>query len=207
MKSIFVYIIVFLLSVSAVFSQNRKEQMREIKKFQKELDEEYSSPSTTPLRGENLKNFSGHPFFPVNLKYCVTATLEKIDGARPFEIQTSSGKTKTYQEYGTLHFTLEGQPCTLTVYVSLALLKDPAYRDYLFLPFRDATNGTDTYGGGRYLDLRIPKGKTVTVDFNKAYQPYCAYNAYDYSCPVVPAENTLPIRIEAGMKYWGADDH
>ncbi len=201
MKNICIYSFVFLLNFTTAFSQSRREQLREIKKFQKELNKEYRTPSTTPLRAENLKNFTQHPFFPANLKYRVQATLEKIAGAPPFEIQTSSGKTKTYQEYGKLHFSVEGKPYTLTVYVSPALMKDPAYSDYLFLPFHDATNGTETYGGGRYIDLRIPKGKTLTVDFNKAYQPYCAYNAYDYSCPIVPVENTLPIRIEAGVKY------
>ncbi|MBV2166535.1 MAG: DUF1684 domain-containing protein, partial [Kaistella sp.] len=66
---------------------------------------------------------------------------------------------------------------------------------------RDETNGTDTYGGGKYLDLRIPKGKEIVIDFNQSYQPYCAYNAYDYSCPIVPEENFLPVKIEAGVKY------
>ena len=80
-------------------------------------------------------------------------------------------------------------------------MKTPGYEDYLFLPFRDETNGTDTYGGGKYLDLRIPKGKEIVIDFNQSYQPYCAYNAYDYSCPIVPEENFLPVKIEAGVKY------
>ena len=80
-------------------------------------------------------------------------------------------------------------------------MKTPGYEDYLFLPCRDETNGTDTYGGGKYLDLRIPKGKEIVIDFNQSYQPYCAYNAYDYSCPIVPEENLLPVKIEAGVKY------
>ncbi|MBP7982432.1 MAG: DUF1684 domain-containing protein, partial [Kaistella sp.] len=75
------------------------------------------------------------------------------------------------------------------------------YEDYLFLPFRDETNGKETYGGGKYIDLRIPDGNEIVIDFNQSYQPYCAYNAYDYSCPIVPEENFLPLRIEAGVMY------
>ena len=65
----------------------------------------------------------------------------------------------------------------------------------------DATSGTETYGGGRYMDLRIPKNDEIIIDFNKAYHPYCAYNAFDYNCPIVPEENWLKIPIEAGVKY------
>ena len=89
----------------------------------------------------------------------------------------------------------------LTVYQSLALLDDPEYQDYLFLPFKDETNGKDTYGGGRYLDLRIPQNDELIIDFNKAYHPFCAYNATDYSCPIVPQNNWLQLPIETGVKY------
>ena len=80
-------------------------------------------------------------------------------------------------------------------------MKTRGYEDYLFLPFRDETNGKETYGGGKYIDLRIPDGNEIVIDFNQSYQPYCAYNAYDYSCPIVPEENFLPLRIEAGVMY------
>ena len=87
------------------------------------------------------------------------------------------------------------------MYQSIDLLKNPKYKNYLFLPFKDATNGTDTYGGGKYLDLEIPKARTIIIDFNQSYHPYCAYNAYDYNCPIVPEENNLPIEIKAGVMY------
>ena len=80
-------------------------------------------------------------------------------------------------------------------------MQTAGYEDYLFLPFRDETNGKETYGGGKYIDLRIPDGNEIVIDFNQSYQPYCAYNAYDYSCPIVPEENFLPLRIEAGVMY------
>lgn len=177
------------------------KEYTEIENFQKELNEEYSNEKTSPLRGENLKKFTEHPFFSMDLKWRVTAKLVKTDNAEPFEIPTSSGKTKKYKEYGKLYFKIDGKQQVLTVYQSLALMKNPEYIDYLFLPFRDLTNGKETYGGGRYIDLKIPKTSEIIIDFNKAYQPYCAYNATDYNCPIVPKENWLNIRIESGVMY------
>jgi hypothetical protein len=91
------------------------------------------------------------------------------------------------------------------VYQNLGLLKNPEYEDYLFLPFNDYTNGNETYGGGRYLDVRIPKGNTMVLDFNKAYNPYCAYT-YGYSCPVPPRGNSLETEINAGIKFEEIED-
>ena len=89
----------------------------------------------------------------------------------------------------------------LTIFQSQDLIKKPEYEDYLFLPFGDLTNTKETYGGGKYLDLKIPKSDKIILDFNQSYQPYCAYNAFDYNCPIVPKENKLKVRIEAGVKY------
>ncbi|MEY8761791.1 DUF1684 domain-containing protein [Chryseobacterium tongliaoense] len=196
------YILIFFLFPWLVFSQKTaSKEIKEIKKFQKELNAEYLNPKETPLRGDNLTRFKKHPFFPIDLKYRVVAKIVKTENAEPFEIPTSSGKTKTYREYGKLNFELDGKPYTLTLYQSLDLIKQEKYKDYLFLPFRDATNGKETYGGGKYMDLTIPEGNTVVLDFNQSYQPYCAYNAYDYNCPVVPDENKLPVEIRAGVMY------
>jgi uncharacterized protein (DUF1684 family) len=195
------YIFIFLLLPLLVFSQKISKEESEVKKFQKELNEEYLNPKETPLRGDNFTNFKAHPFFPINSKYRVTAKFTKTENAEPFELPTSSGKTKSYKEYGKATFELDGKSYTLTLYQSLTLIKQKKYKDYLFLPFRDATNEKETYGGGKYMDLTIPKGNTIVLDFNKSYQPYCAYNAYDYNCPIVPEENKLPIEIRAGVMY------
>lgn len=184
-----------------IFSQKNSKEESEVKKFQKELNEEYLNPKETPLRGDNFTNFRAHPFFPINSKYRVTAKFVKTENAEPFELPTSSGKTKSYKEYGKATFELDGNSYTLTLYQSLALIKQKKYKDHLFLPFRDATNEKETYGGGKYMDLTIPKGNTIVLDFNKSYQPYCAYNAYDYNCPIVPEENKLPVEIRAGVMY------
>lgn len=195
------YIFIFLLFPLLIFSQKISKEETEIKKFQKELNAEYLNPEETPLRGDNFKNFKQHPFFPINLKYRVTAKFEKTENVEPFDLPTSSGKTKPYREYGKATFQLDGKSYTLTLYQSLDLIKQKKYKDHLFLPFRDATNEKETYGGGKYLDLTIPKGKTIILDFNKSHHPYCAYNAYDYNCPVVPEENKLPVEIRAGVMY------
>lgn len=196
------YIVLFLILPLWTFCQKTiSNEEKDIQKFQKELNAEYLNPKETPLRGDNFKNFKEHPFFPVNMKYRVTAKFVKSKDTKPFELPTSSGKTKSYQEYGKATFTLDGKPYTVTLYQSLALIKQKKYKEDLFLPFRDATNEKETYGGGKYMDLKIPKGNTIVLDFNKSYHPYCAYNAYDYNCPIVPEENKLPVEIRAGVMY------
>lgn len=196
------YIILFLLLPLWFFSQKKmSKEEQEVQKFQKELNAEYLNPKSTPLRGDNFKHFKGHPFFPFDAKYRVTAEFVKSKDTQPFELPTSSGKTKTYQEYGKATFTLDGKPYTVTLYQSLDLIKQEKYKDYLFLPFRDATNEKETYGGGKYMDLKVPKGNTIVLDFNQSYHPFCAYNAYDYNCPIVPEENKLPVEIRAGVMY------
>ncbi len=200
MKRISLTIFLFIL-VSCSKSIYQHFDEKSVSTFQQELNAEYHNPKESPLRVENFQKFKEHPFFPVNPHFAVTAKLIKTENAQPFEIPTSSGKTKKYREYGKLYFKFNGKKYTLTVYQSLALIEKPEYKDYLFLPFKDLTSGKETYGGGRYLDLRIPENDEIYLDFNKAYHPYCAYNAFDYNCPVVPKENWLNIRIEAGVKY------
>lgn len=199
MKNILILLISFL-AISCV-SKIAEKETADIKKFQNQLNAEYRNPKKTPLRGSNFSDFREHPFFPINLKYKITAKFTKTENAQSFELPTSSGKTRTYREFGKATFVLEGQELTLTLYQNLALIKKNKYKDHLFLPFRDATNSIETYGGGKYMDLKIPTGEVIVLDFNKSYQPYCAYNAFDYNCPIVPAENILPIRIEAGVMY------
>lgn len=195
------FALLFLFSFLMGFSQSQKEQLKQIRKFQKDLNKLYLNKDETPLRGDNFTHFKAHPFFPIDLKYRVKAILVKAENPQPFEIPTSSGRTQQYCEYGKAYFTIDGKPYVLAIYQNLRLIATEKYRNHLFLPFRDATNGKETYGGGKYLDLEIPEGDTIVIDFNQSYQPYCAYNAYDYNCPIVPEENTLPVEIWAGVMY------
>ena len=182
-------------------AQTKKENLEAVEKFQNELNAEYLNPKESPLRGSNLTNFKKHPFFPINLKYRVKAKLTKTENPIPFELPTSSGRFQKFREYGTAEFEIDGKKYALTIYQNLRLIEMDKYKDHLFLPFRDETNGKETYGGGKYMDLRIPKGDEIVLDFNQSYQPFCAYNAFDYNCPIVPEKNKLPVRIEAGVMY------
>lgn len=198
MKKIVFYLLIFLIPVLN-FAQ--KKEIKDIQKFQKELNREYLDKNETPLRDDNFTNFKAHPFFPIDLKYRVTAKFVKNESPEPFELPTSSGKSKKYQQYAKAYFTIDDKEYVLNIYQSLDLMKTEKYKDHLFLPFGDATNNKETYGGGKYIDLKIPEGNTIVIDFNQSYHPYCAYNAYDYNCPVVPAENKLPVEIRAGVMY------
>lgn len=101
--------------------------------------------------------------------------------------------------YAKLYFEINGEERVLTLYQNQRLKDDEKYGDYLFLPFGDETNGIDTYGSGRFMDMKIPDTDVVYIDFNKTYNPLCAYN-HKYSCPRPPEENMLDIKIEAGVK-------
>jgi hypothetical protein len=140
-------------------------------------------------------------FYPANESYLVKCKFVATKGGEPFEIPTSAGTTKTYTKFGEFRFKLNGKKQKLAVYRSLALLNHPIYKDYLFIPLKDKTNGVETYGGGRYLGLFMKDvaGEEIILDFNKAYNPYCAFSD-GYSCPIPPQENHLNIRIEAGEK-------
>jgi uncharacterized protein len=118
-------------------------------------------------------------------------------------MQTHSGKIKQYFKYGFITFTLNNKPYKLYIYQSESLMHKEGFEDYLFLPFTDNTNYKTTYGGGRYLDFKLGdiKNNILELDFNKCYNPYCAY-AEGFSCPIPPAENSLQTTIEAGEKLW-----
>lgn len=142
-------------------------------------------------------------FYAPDSTYRVTATVELTPKAEPFEMPTYNGKTRTHVSYATLSFVLNGKKQQLTLYRNLNMIRLPEYRDYLFLPFKDATSAKETYGGGRYMDLRkgdIQDGH-VTLDFNKAYNPYCAYQE-GYPCPIPPKHNVLSVAVEAGEKVY-----
>ena len=114
-------------------------------------------------------------------------------------MKTSTSRLPEYKKYGTLYFEIDGKKRKLNLYQNVELIKKPGFEDYLFLPFSDLTCGKESYIGGRYIDMRFPKSDTVLIDFNTAYNPYCAYN-HKYSCPIVPLENDLDVAILAGVK-------
>tara|TARA_B100001248_G_C27386390_1_gene459892 strand:- start:254 stop:862 length:609 start_codon:yes stop_codon:yes gene_type:complete len=166
--------------------------------FQTSLNALFKDASRSPLKPENLKTFKGLSFFPVDSSFVVVAKLKRTNTSNFFEMKTSTTRLSKERVFGILSFKIKGLDYTLKVYQSESSLLESS--DYLFLPYLDATNGLTTYGGGRYIDLTIPDGDHIWLDFNKSYNPYCVYNAR-YSCPIVPRENFLPIKVEAGVMY------
>lgn len=141
-------------------------------------------------------------FFAVNEKYKVTARFEKPGDSKWFNMETSGAIKKTFRIYGILHFAINDTPVTLNIYQSQNLMNVNEYKDHLFLPFTDLSSGEETYAAGRYIDLSTGDiaGNKVVIDFNKAYNPYCAYVSGKYNCPIPPKENQLPVAIPAGEK-------
>ncbi len=182
-------------------SQNlhaQNEYMATILEFQHELNEEYKNPDESPLSAKERKAFEEHHFFSIDEKYHVLAKFEKLPLQRLFQMKTTANSIKDYDVYGVATFSLDGKEYQLNIYQSHQLRTQEKYKDHLFLPFTDQTNGTETYGGGRYIDLKIPAGNTIELDFNKAYNPYCAYST-GYACPIPPKENNLKAEIKAGV--------
>lgn len=185
-----------LLLLISIFSAAQKSYTDSLTKFQQEYVHTHEV-----VKEADWKYFK---FFPVDKKYRVLATFKKIDDPKGFIMKTSGTKTPQYFKYGTLTFTINKKVLQLTVYQSQQLMKDDKYKDYLFVPFTDLTSGNKSYGGGKYLDFVLDdiKNNTLLIDFNKAYNPYCAY-ATGYNCPIPPRENDLPVAIKAGEMNFG----
>lgn len=182
-----------LMYVSLAMSQETAEE------FQANLNKEFANREESPLTDEDFKVFQSLEFYTIDEKFTVEAKFVSTPKEKVFKMKTSTTRLPEYKKYGELFFQIDGKSFKLNVYQNIELSKKEGYEDYLFLPFSDLTCGKESYIGGRYIDMRIPKTKTVTIDFNKAYNPYCAYN-HKYSCPIVPLENDLPIEILAGVK-------
>ena len=188
----------------AQYAQVESPLLVDILDFQKELNDSYKNPETSPLPDKYRKDFEGLDFYAPDTSYVVRAKFVRTPDAEPFFLPTTTDRKTEEVVYGIAHFTLNGTEHQLEVYQSLGLIDQEEYKDYLFLPFLDDTNGNETYGGGRYIDLSIPEGDTLVIDFNKAYNPYCAYNK-KYSCPLVPRQNYLRTNVRAGVKDFKKD--
>lgn len=174
----------------------------EVLKHQEKLNADYSNKDESILSEKKRKQFiaaGGHPFFPIDKTYRVEANFEVFDDPEKIKMKTSTSRMAEYKIYGKASFTLDDKPFTLILYQSL--IKYPGYEDSLFLPFTDLCSGEEAYGAGRYIDVKIPEDKSkIVIDFNKSYQPYCAYTS-GYSCPIPPAENFIDHKITAGIKH------
>jgi len=167
---------------------------------------DFLSDAHSPLKEADLQNLQ---FFDADSTYRVNATIELLLSESTFQMPTFSGAKKEFIRFAKVAFTLQGKPQQLYIYRNISLLKSPGLEDYLFLPFTDETNDKETYGGGRYIDLKTTdiKNGHIEIDFNKAYNPYCAYSD-GYQCPMPPPENNLDLKIAAGEKlYLGQKKH
>jgi uncharacterized protein (DUF1684 family) len=193
-------ILLFVFTSYTAFAQSYSEQ---IAKHREEYKADFLKNENSPLKESDLKHLH---FYNSDSSYKVDADVILLEKQRIFKMPTYDGSSADYIRYAHLKFELNGKPFQLTLYKSIILARNPAYKDYLFLPFTDQTNNQTTYGGGRYIDLKtteISNGKLV-IDFNIAYNPYCAYSD-GYRCPAPPEENDLSIAILAGEKLFTGD--
>lgn len=187
----------FLVVTTAALVRSQDGWRVELERYWAGIDSAYRDTLRSPLPMDERKDFIALPRFEVDPSFRVMARFEMAPG-EVFGMKTTSDREPKYQRIGVLHFTLADRQEELTVYKNIDLSRLEDYRNYLFVPFTDLTNGETTYGGGRYLDLEGPLGEAVELDFNRAYNPYCAYGGR-YSCPIPPQENHLEVQVTAGV--------
>lgn len=195
----FLLSIIFLLLLISSGSAQTSEKIASVVGFQEKMNREFNDPEKSPLTSEDRADFEGLDFFAVDTSFTLEAEFVRTPYETPFEMPTTTDRKPVYVKYGEAYFSIDGEEYKLNIYQNQELIKRPEYVDYLFIPFTDLTNGVSTYAGGRYLDMRIPDTNKIILDFNKAYNPYCAYNG-KYSCPIPPAENHLNTEISAGVR-------
>jgi len=166
--------------------------MSDLNNFRAEKDEFFAGHSQSPLTPGQKQGFTGLNYFPENEALRLEVKVERLADPKPMQMQTSTGGVQTYMRFGRFQFQSEGQPAELTIYQS---------EHGFFLPFADSLAGEETYPAGRYLEPEPLPGDRFFVDFNLAYNPYCAYNEM-WSCPITPAENRLKVPIRAGEKLF-----
>ncbi len=203
-KQLSLTIWLFLLSSLALFAACSKPNRVELLHYKKEImkqradkDKFFGESPNSPLLPVQRMNFKGLRYFEPDINYKIEARLTPLQSQQSFKIQTSSGRERLYLVTGRMDFTYKGHQMTLMAYQEKDQAADRP-NDF-FIPFTDMTTGDQTYGAGRYLDIKsIGQGpRPVVLDFNLAFNPYCAYN-YNYSCPIPPHENRLAVSIQAG---------
>lgn len=203
------YILLFLFVISSFACSQKKivfnDYVASIRDYQHEMNMEFKDKDESPLTEEDRKDFKGLDFFTIDSTYQIKAKFKLDENPKTFAMPTTTDRLPIYRTYGIAVFKLNGKEFTLHIYQNQDLIRQPKYKNHLFIPFTDITNGEETYGGGRFLDVEIPEDDTILIDFNKAYNPYCAYNG-KYSCPIPPQENSLAISINAGVKNYN-DGH
>lgn len=202
MRGILGLITLLFLSSSSLQAQSAEMDSLLWLNYEYRLEQnlEFADSAESPLEEADRLEFSSLDWFPVDTNFIVWARLELTPDTEPFEMATTTERMAKYRQFGILHFALADSIFAVPVYRNLRLAQLPNYQDYLFFPFTDLSNGFSSYGGGRYLDVRIPEGDSLLLDFNRCYNPYCAYNGR-YSCPIPPRANRIDFEIKAGVRY------
>lgn len=202
-SKVFLFILVGLFLGSTASAQTFYGTT-DIKTFREGRDKELRNRDESPLKEEDFPNYKGLNYFDVDNKYRVNAKFTKTTDEKYFLMPTTAGKTQKYIKYAVLDFKIEDKKFSLNVYHvdEESREKYPEYKDLLFIPFKDLSNGNETYGGGRYLYILDTNEKEVILDFNLASNPSCAYGADWFSCPIPPKENFLKVEIKAGEKNY-----
>jgi len=189
---------VLILSINCM-AQNNWETM--LIQYRDSIDAEFSDPERSILPQSELEKFAGIDYFNPDESWNIEVKIKKIKKPEMFSMATSTDRAPEYKAFAKIFFKRDGKKHVLTLYQSIDLMKREEYKDYLFLPFTDLTSGEEAYGGGRYLELSISDLEDNRIDFNYAFNPYCAYN-HKYSCPIPPLENHLEIKVNAGAKAY-----
>jgi uncharacterized protein (DUF1684 family) len=168
---------------------------QEIAAWRAEKDAFMRGASESPVPADKRASFPPLPYYPIDEQYRVPAGLKMVESDQIIELSLSTGQTRQMRRIGTLAFTLKGEPLSLTAFADVG---DTRLRR-LFVPFADLTSGSDTYQGGRYLDLDRTASGIYDLDFNRAYHPFCVFDSR-YECPIPPRENRLKVAIRAGEK-------
>jgi uncharacterized protein (DUF1684 family) len=169
----------------------------EVRKDRKVKDLSFLRDPQSPLKPEDQERFNGLAYYTPDKSFAFTSVLERLDPPQSIVMATSKDRPREMQFIGRLPFVYQGKEYRLRVYMP----KDTSGGAYWFIPFTDATTGGETYGGGRYIDIDHVESDSVVLDFNFAYNPYCAYNDR-YDCPIPPAENRIPFAVTAGEKKY-----
>ena len=207
--SVFVFIISFLAISCSIHNETADEKTMQVVQpdtvvtpsytdliiaHRNKTDLDMKNGDHSPIEPDSLATFKGLNYFPISEYWNVRASYTIIDTGTVFNLPTTTDRVIPMKKHGLIIFTHQNKEIKLFVYT---YIEHPD--EDLFVPFLDATNGDLTYGGGRYVEVKYPDHDSVWIDFNKAYNPYCAYN-HHYSCPIPPLENTLVITIDAGEK-------
>jgi uncharacterized protein (DUF1684 family) len=190
--------VITIIVYSTTIGNNDADYRNQIETIRKEKDNMMKNGADSPFKNSQ-EGFTGLKYFDPNPKYRINADLEPVEEKKMVVLQTSDNKEQRYIEYAYATFTMDDVPCKLLI---LEVADSGPYRGTLFLAFADQSSTIETYGAGRYLDIKkTPGAKSITLDFNEAYNPYCAY-ADSFSCPFPPKENVLDVLIAAGEKVY-----